>query len=264
MVLRSLKNGLDDIRDGLRRHRVWVALANEDIGDQHRLTTLGPIWLLLNYLLFVGTFVFVFAHGDSSRSDYPGYVAIGLFVWLFLSELISQSLTLFVRERGFVHGTTLPLSVYVLRLTMQIAIRSSYSFLGCFALLLLIGPSLSVEWLFSIISLFLILSIAPAIVILLAFLGVYAPDSQYIVSNIMRIGMFLTPVFWYYDGSSGVRHTFYYWNIFTYFIEIVRMPILNADFPWGYLGGFFSMGALIWILALFFLGRLRKQLAFVL
>lgn len=263
MILTALRGGLADIRDGLRRRRVWVALANEDIGDQHRLTTLGPIWLLLNYLLFVGTFMFVFGHGDSAHPDYPAYVAVGLFVWLFMSEVISQSLTLFVRERGFIQGTTLPLTVYVLRLAMQSVIRSSYALLGCVAILLIAGTPLSAGWLWSLAPLLLILAIAPAVIVVLAFLGTYIPDTQYIVSNMMRIGMFLTPIFWYYDGTGGVRHAFYYWNPFTYFIEVVRIPVLQGVFPVQFFLICLSMGALLWILAVLTLGRLRKQVAFV-
>ena len=54
-----IANAFADIGMGLRRWRVWVALASEDIGDQHKRTTLGPLWLLINYLLFVATFVFL-------------------------------------------------------------------------------------------------------------------------------------------------------------------------------------------------------------
>lgn len=263
-ILAALRGGIADIRDGLRLRRVWVALANEDIGDQHRLTTLGPIWLLVNYLLFVGTFVFVFTHGDSAHPDYPAYVAIGLFVWLFMAEIISQSLTLFTRERGFIQGTTLPLSVYVLRMTMQSVIRASYALLGCLVILLAAGPPFSVAWLLSLGPLMLILAVAPAVIIILAFLGTYVPDSQYVISNMMRIGMFLSPIFWYYDGAGGIRHAFYQWNPFTYFIEIVRMPILQGTYPLQYSLVCLVMGVSFWILALLLLGRFRKQVVFAL
>jgi lipopolysaccharide transport system permease protein len=262
MFLADLRGGCADLSEGLRRRPVWIALANEDIGDQHRLTTLGPIWLLLNYLIFVATFVFVFVDPNNAHPDYGSYVAISLFVWLFMSELISQSLTLFIRERGFIMGTTLPLAVYVFRLTMQSTIRSSYAFLGCLAILLIAGPPISSAWLLSIGSILLILCISPAVVIILAFLGTYVPDSQYIIANLLRIGMFLSPIFWYYDGSGGLRHAFYYWNPFTYFIEIVRMPVLTGVFPLSFFLVCLFLGVLFWVSALLTLGRLRKQVVF--
>jgi lipopolysaccharide transport system permease protein len=99
---------------------------------------------------------------------------------------------------------------------------------------------------------------------LFAFAGAFFPDIQFIVSNFMRIGMFLTPVFWTYEGSGGVRHVFYYWNPFTYFLEIVRVPILSGNLPIRSLLFCTAAGFCLWAVALLLLGRFRKQVVFVL
>lgn len=85
-----VSNALADMRAGLRMRRVWVALASEDIGDQHRRTTLGPLWLLLSYLAFAGTFIF---HRGDTDSSYAVYVATGLLVWFYIMETITGSTT---------------------------------------------------------------------------------------------------------------------------------------------------------------------------
>src|SRR5690606_6468836 len=110
-MLRILANALDDMAVGYARRRVWITLATEDIGDQHRRTTLGPLWLLVNYFAFAGTFVFVFNPNPSA--EFAIYVATGLLVWIYLSDTITQSVTLFEREESFIKGTNLPLSAYV-------------------------------------------------------------------------------------------------------------------------------------------------------
>ncbi len=264
MKLAGLRGGVADVRNGFRRRRVWVALATEDIGDQHRLTTLGPIWLLINYLLFAGTFIFVFHRLESEHPQYPAYVAVGLFVWLFLSEVVTRSVTLFIRERSFIQGTTLPLSVYVFRLMMQTLIRCSYALLGCLAILAFTETNFSSQWFGALGSLLLLVAIAPAVIILLAFLGVYFPDSQHLINNIMRVGMFLTPVLWFHDDTSTIRQVFYYWNPFTYLIEIVRIPLLHGYFPWTYFGACLMLGGCCWILAMMTLGNRRSQVVFAL
>src|SRR4051812_12709591 len=115
----SLLLALDDLSSAYRRRRVWIALANEDIGDQHRRTTLGPLWLLVNYLAFAGTFVVIFGPSEG-RGNYATHVAVGLFVWVYINEVVSQAITLFVREESFIKGTVLPLTIYVMRMTMQV------------------------------------------------------------------------------------------------------------------------------------------------
>lgn len=259
----TLNTALSDIVEGLRLKRLWVALAFEDIGDQHRLTLLGPIWLLINYLAFAGTFIFIF-NAHANNPQYAAYVAIGLFVWFFIMETISNSVSLFSREEAYINGTTLPLTVYVLRMLMQATIRASYALAGCLGILALEGMAVDWAWAYSALGLLLILAVAPAVIIVFAFMGAYFPDSQYVVSNLMRIGMFVTPIFWHYQGSHGVQHAFYFWNPFTYFLEIVRAPVLEGAFPIHAFAICIAIGAIIWVLALLLLGRLRRELVFAL
>lgn len=263
-MIGTLRDAFSDIRAGFGLHRVWIALANEDIGDQHRRTTLGPLWLLINYLAFAFTFIFVVQQGASGTPNYPAHVAIGLLIWFYMAEIVAQAVSLFVREESFIKGTTLPLSVFVLRLCMQGLLRAGYALVGCIAILAFSGTAITVGWAWALVAILVLLAVTPAVVVIFAFLGAYFPDSQFIVSNLMRIGMFLTPVFWAYDGSGGIRHAFYWWNPFTYFIEIARVPIISGDVPIRSLWLCIGIGLACWVMALLLLGRLRKRVVFVL
>ncbi len=225
-----MAGALEDLKAGFRMRRVWIALASEDIGDQHRRTMLGPLWLLVNYLMFAGTFIFLFRRG-SGIPEYPAYVATGLLVWFFMMETIIKAVSLFVREEAFIKGTTLPLSVYVMRLALQSTIRAGYALVGCMVLLAFSGVSVSFGWAWTLIGIVVVLLATPAVIVIFAFLGAFFPDSQFFVNNLMRVGMFLTPVFWTHGNEGGVRRALYYWNPFTYFLDLVREPILTATFP---------------------------------
>lgn len=243
-------------------HRVWVALAAEDIGDQHRRTTLGPLWLMINYLAFAGTFIFIF-HSDAGGEDYAVYVATGLLVFFFIMETITQSVTLFAREEGFIKGTTLPLSVYVMRLALQSIIRAAYAVVGCALILGLSGASVTPVWLWSMAGVLVILLTLPAAIICFAFLGVFIPDSQFVVTNLMRVAMFVTPVFWSDPGLGGIRGAFFHFNPFTWFLEIVRAPIVAGTAPLEALGLCAAIGVIAWGLALLLLGAFRRRVALV-
>jgi ABC-type polysaccharide/polyol phosphate export permease len=262
-MLNIFKDAFADLSSGLRKKRVWMALAAEDISDQHRRTALGPVWLLLNYLAFAATFIIIMQQ-DAGIPNYMAHVAIGLLVWFYMMETINAAVILFAREEAFIRGTTLPLSVYVLRLTTQALIRASYAAVGCLGLLLLSGVGISVAWLWSVLAILIIMAATPAVIIIFAFLGAYFPDSQFIVANVMRVGMFLTPVFWAHTGSGGARGVLYYYNPFTYFLEIVRVPIVSGDVPVRSL--LFCAGLTLgaWIIGLFLIGRLRRDVVFVL
>lgn len=260
---RNFMDALNDFRAGLAMWRVWMALAQEDIGDQHRRTTLGPLWLLINYLSFAGTFIFIFDRGHGV-ANYPAYVAVGLLVWFYIMETINQAVILFTREESFIKGTTLPLSIYVFRLTAQSIVRAGYALFGCAILLLLSGVSVSAVWGWSGLGILIIVLTTPPAIISFAFLGAFFPDSQFIVSNLMRLGMFLTPIFWTHDGAGGARAFLYYWNPFTYFVEIVRQPIVAGTVPWQAFSICLTIGLVLWIIALLLFTRFRRDVVFVL
>ncbi|MBK1623204.1 ABC transporter permease [Afifella marina] len=260
-MLKWLWAAFADLREGIAFRRAWMALAGEDITDQHRRTALGPIWLLINYLAFVGTFIAIF--GYARGAGFSAYVALGFFVWMYLSEVINQSISLFVREENFIKGTRLPLSVYVFRLTMQSLIRAGYALIGLLGLLFILGTPITMAWMWSLIGILLIVAITPAAITVLAVAGAFFPDLQFVVGNVIRLGLFLTPIFWY-PAEGAIRGHFYFWNPFTYFLEIVRVPITDGVLP---LHAFYVcglIGAISWLLALWSLGRFRRQIIFVL
>lgn len=242
---------------------VWTALAAEDIDDAHRRTLLGPLWLLFNYLLFAATFVVIFKRGFGVE-NYHAYVAIGLLVWLFIRETISQSVLLFVREESFIKGTVLPLSVYVMRQCMQSVIRSGYASIGALAILLLTGNLPTLIWLVSALGVALLLFTAPAVVVLFAVAGVMLPDLRFVVGNLMRLGMFLTPVFWGREGGGGLRAALYLYNPFTHYVAIVRAPIHTGDIPFSSWGVCLAITAALWLASVPLLGRYRKEIVFLL
>lgn len=256
-----LRSALSDVKSGWRFRPLWVALATEDIGDQHRRTALGPLWLLINYLLFVGVFILVF--GQRSGIPYfTAYSAIGMLIFLYIQEVTLQAVSLFIREEGFIAGTRLPLTVYVLRLTTQSLIRFLYASAGCVLLVAMGGAVLSPNAALSLIGIVNLIVATPAVIIVLAFMGAYFPDSQFIVANAMRIMMFLTPIFWS-KGYNHVIDTLYHFNPLTHYIESIRSP-----FVYGSMIGFsmyisISITCLFWILAIFLLGRYRTKIVFL-
>jgi len=252
-----------DLGNGLRRRRVWMALATEDVGDQHRRTMLGPLWLVINYFTLLAIFVFLFDRSGGLQ-NYPVYVATGLLAWMFISEIISSSVALFVREEGMIKGTTLPLSVYVFRLLTNSMIRTCYSIVATLVVLAYFGATFTPTWFWAIPGMMLIVLTAPAAIIIFAFIGAYFPDSQYIVGNLMRVGMFLTPVFWNPEGRGGLRGAVYHMNPFTYFLELVRMPIFESTIPVMAYAVCGTVCVLLWMIALPLLGRFRRSLVFIL
>ncbi|MEO6396592.1 MAG: ABC transporter permease [Devosia sp.] len=257
-----VREALADIIGGYQRRRVWIALATEDIFDQHRRTTLGPLWLLVNYFAFAATFIFIFTPPPPDPL-HAIYIGVGLLVWFYITDTVTQAVSLFEREEGFIKGTTLPLSVYVMRLTLQNVIRSGYALVGCIVILLLAGVTVTSAWLWSALGIALVLVASPAVIMVFALLGAFFPDSQFIVANLMRVAMFASPVFWGRADGSQLLSTLYYWNPFTYFLAIVREPIVDGTAPLSSLGVCLAITLGLWTAAILLLGTFRRRVALI-
>lgn len=257
----ALANPIHDIAQSLRLSAVWWALAREDVADQHRRTSLGPLWFLLTYLSFAAIFIFLFSERGGGL-NYPAYVAVGLLVWLFIMETLVASVMLFTQEQGLIKGTRLPLFVYVMRQLVRSVLRLLYALPGCALILVLSGQQIGEAWGWALLALALILLIAPAAIAVCAFVGAYFPDTQFIMVSALRLFMFLTPIFWVYRGDGGVRQAAHDWNPFSYVLRAVRGPILGEPVHWidfAVLGG---GGVLLWALALWLLAAGSRNLVF--
>jgi ABC-type polysaccharide/polyol phosphate export permease len=260
-MLQPVSEAVGDLRAAWRGRRIAMAFAHEDVADAYRKTSLGPIWMLISYLLFNCAIVFVAGH-PADIPNYIGFVACGLLVFQFMSEVISDGVTLFHREQPYIKGTTLPISIYVFRLTCRSMLRNAYPLAGAVGLLLYSGEIPNVAWLYAIAGIVLIILATPAVVTVAAIIGALSPDMGFVVQNVLRLSFFLSPVFW--DKTEDpIRKIFYHLNPFTYFISIVRTPIIK-----GYPDAFAWLVAIaitlvFWLIAILLLGRFRNRIVFL-
>lgn len=257
----AMANPIGGIAEALRLSPVWIALAREDVADQHRRTSLGPIWFLLTYLAFAAIFIFLFSERGRGV-NYPAYVAVGLFVWFFIMETISASMALFSQEQGLIKGTRLPLFVFVMRQLVRSVLRLLYTVPGCVLILVLSGQLPEPGWLWSLTAMALILAVTPAVITVCAFVGAYFPDSQFMVTSLMRLLMFVTPVFWVYNGGGGIRQAAHDWSPFSYVLRSVRGPMLGEPVQWIDFAVVGVGGMLLWALALWLLAAGSRNLVF--
>lgn len=261
-MLSDLTAAVNDLRSAWRMRAVAIALASEDVKDLYRRTFLGPIWLLVSYILFVASIAWVVG-GVDGTPHYIAFVACGLLIFNFMSEVLGESSNLFQRESAFIKGSTLPISIYVMRLTSKTLMRSVFPLVGAIGFILLSGLTPTLSWGYALLGIVLLVLATPAVATVFATLGVVLPDMHFIVQNVLRLAFFLTPIFWDHAGDP-IRKFFFYWNPFTHFINIVRSPIMTGDpaeFSW-LIAGVLTLAA--WVLAIILLGRYRDRIVFML
>jgi lipopolysaccharide transport system permease protein len=206
----------------LRRERIWRSLGRafvlpfrtitrnrglirvmvrRDILGRYRGSFGGAFWTVINPLLLILTYFFVFGlvlHSrfgtDTSRSGFALYLLAGMLPWLAFSEAAGRAPTVLLEHRNFVQKLvfaveTLPINLVAAGLVTEI-----------FAAILYCGFLLAVKGSIPATVLWLPLLLIPHLLFtggiawFLAALGVFVRDLGQIIGFVLTLWFFLTPI----------------------------------------------------------------------
>ena len=98
--------------------------------------------------------------------------------------------------------------------------------------------------------------------VLFGLAGTFFRDLPFIVVNVMRLLMFITPVFWSHEGVGGWRGILYHWNPLTHYIDIFRRPVVEGIVPMTSWAITLLASTLLSAAALVMLGKFQRQIVF--
>ena len=178
-------------------------LTLRDIRGQYKRTVLGRVWSLASPLsaMLVYTFVFLFifnikpAAGDPSGVNvFAIWLLCGLLPWTFFSAAISAGMGSLVGNSGLITKVYFPRVV----LPISSVLTVGYNWLFEMAVLtiaLLIVGAFVLPWLPLVVLMMLILVVfATGVGLALSVANVYFRDTQYLLSIVLQIWMYLTPI----------------------------------------------------------------------
>lgn len=235
LSMRSLvplfSKSLQDWRDALRMWRLWTALGREDLSDRYRRTVLGVSWLVTSFALFILVYIVVFGHGSGlTLSQYALYVTIGFGMWSFISSVVSDSCVAYTASSGWILGSAIPYPVFFLQSLFRNSIVFSLTLLVIAGALAWEKESWSATMLYAIPA---VLSYALPPIWLAAILAPLCAryrDLYHAVQTAMRLLFFVTPILWL-PGQRAQLALMAKYNLLTYFIDIVRSPLIYDVFP---------------------------------
>jgi lipopolysaccharide transport system permease protein len=190
----------------LHRHRdLFNQFARRAVELRHRASMLGLVWAVLAPLisLSIYTFVFCYVFGGSltkspseTRQEYALGAFLGLILFNFLTEVLSQSPHTIVTQPNFVKKVVFPLEILPAATVGAAAFHAGISLVLALVGVAVMGPGLDghAMWL---------LAIAPPIA-MIAFgcawffsaLGVFVRDISNVMPFIMQILMYVSAVFY--------------------------------------------------------------------
>ena len=265
-IIPAFSIALKDIGTALSQWSLCISMAKEHFLKKNKVRMLGPIFLPVDYLFMVFIFTFIFRpRGDFD--NYTAYIAIGLCIWFIIMHALSDSASLFSEYKPFILGSRLPIPFYVVCQLIDSLIRARYYILFCAIVIFVVGHPLSIHWLWGLVGAAVVIFSMVALMVIIAIASAFFAPLGALTPIVMRLCMFLTPVFWLPNPSGGVSHVLRALladlNPFHHHLRIIREPLLNMSFPVSSLMICLAFSVLAWMVALFLLGTTRKKIAFL-
>jgi lipopolysaccharide transport system permease protein len=253
---------ITDLIEGLQAHRVWVLLAQMDIKQRYRRSVLGPFWITITMIIFIVAIGPLYGHllGMGSEEFIP-YLAMGIIAWGLISGLILDGAAAFVGAEHLVRSVKLPYTVHILRVLQRNLIIFLHNLLAFVPFMIWLGIRPQWTWLAAIPGVALVLLAALPTAFLLGTLSARYRDMQQLISSIVQLVFFLTPIFWKAELLKD-RIWLANYNPFQILLEVVRGPIVEG-IPSAH--AYMKAGVLIVLLyaaAAPFFVRYRRRLAF--
>ena len=222
-----------------RYRELLFFLAWRDITVRYKQAALGAAWALVQPLVTMIMFTFVFsnlAHMASGTVDYHMLVLAGLLPWQLFSSALSSS------SSSLVSNTNLISKIYFPRLVIPLSslgvaladFAVTLLLYACFAAVL--GPAPT--WRVLVMPVFMVIALIIALGagLWLSALTVKYRDFRFIVPFLLQFGIFATPV----GYRTDVLHT---WGGL---LAINPLTGVIAGFRWSLLGSDFALDPSIW------------------
>lgn len=226
--------GFNDLKSGLKRFDLWSALAAEDLQQRYTRAGLGMFWIGISYAVFLTVYIAIF--GPLAGDEMPErviYITTGFLVWQYMSSAVTDGLHVFIRNAHWIRASRLPYSVFCFQSFANLIINFCYTLAVSVAVLVYFRSGFSentsvITLASSCLGLLNVLISAIWIQIIVGIICLRFRDFLHFVTSVIRIGFFLTPVIWEGERLGELGKWIETLNPLTYYIEVVRGPILDG------------------------------------
>ncbi|MDQ6698559.1 MAG: ABC transporter permease [Acidobacteriota bacterium] len=252
-----------------RNRSLMRSLVRRDILGRYRGSFGGSFWTILNPLLLILTYFFVFgvilrqrSESDPSRTGFLFYFLAGMLPWLAFSEAIGRAPSIMLEYRVFIKKLRFPVEILPVNLVLAGMVSETFG-LALFALGFLIARGLvpaSVLWLpLLVIPQFLFTA---GLCWFLAALGVFIRDLGQINGFLLTIWFFMTPICYpeaaIPQGAAAIMTR----NPMFVLVRGYRAIFLQGHAPaWGSIAKFWLLSVVVFLAGYAWFHKLRKSFA---
>jgi ABC-type polysaccharide/polyol phosphate export permease len=219
-----------DLLTGLSEWRLWGRLGWIDVRRRYTRTVIGPFWSAVNLgILFLALGSVGTGLWGKQAADYLPFLAAGMVVWLLVSNIVAESCGLFIASTNLFRQLRFNYSIMAYALVWRNLITFAHNLTVFVVVSLAVGaPVVTPATLLAIPGLALLTINSVWIAILLGMFCLRFRDVQPLLTTLLQISIFVTPIFWPPDRLHGLMHLIYVdLNPLYHVIVLVRAPLLG-------------------------------------
>lgn len=207
------------------------ALAIKMIILRYKNSIFGFMWSLMNPLIYLIIFSFIFSYAFPNIDRYPLYALTGLVLWMFFSSSTIQVIESLINNAGVLKSINVPSIAFPLAAQVASLINLALSLIPFTLLMLSFGLKISWETILFIPIIILFTSFTFGISLILTSLNVYFRDVQFAWASFMPAIFYASPIA--YTASFIPEN--YLWvlklNPLYHFIEATRSALYYNTTP---------------------------------
>ncbi len=254
---------LVDVAAGMQAANIWGRLGWRETKRRYRRTVFGPFWTTVSLGIFVLTLGLLWAnlwHQDAKA--YLPYLTSGMLCWTLFSAVCNEGCVGFHSYEMLIKQIRISYTL----LACAIVWRNLIVFLHNMSIFVLVclyaGVSVTWSTLLVVPGLLLLSLNLVWIATLFGAMCARYRDIHQLVTNLLQISLFLTPIFWSPNQLRGRVATVAEYNPLYHLVAVVREPLLgNAPQPlhWTVVGVITVIG---WALTLQVMCKFRHRIVY--
>lgn len=254
---------LNDISE---HHQLLLATTRIELIKRYAGSWLGFFWIVLNPLLFLSVYLFVYlvvfqtTWPDTTAVGYTIFVFAGLVPFLAFMEAANSSVALIRANLHLVKNLIFPPDLIPIRLVLTVLVGE---FVGLVILLVLAAFDGGLSWKLALLPPLLCVQFLFLVgtAFLCAGFGVLLPDFGYFLNSFLMLLLFLSPIGYKPGTLTGLIRYIAVFNPFTYMIETFRAVLVRtAPFDLKAMTLYLFMSVAFFCLGSMFFARLRAHL----
>jgi lipopolysaccharide transport system permease protein len=222
-----------DLRDTLLGWRLWFALGTNDIRQRYRRSKLGQFWITVSMAVFIVTIGSVYAllFRVDIREQLP-HVVVFYSAWSFMSACMNEGAGAFTEAERYLRQERLPKLTFVARVVWRNLLAYLHNLVLVPVTFLIFSIGIGLGAIAAVIGVVFMIVNVCLVVVILSVLCTRFRDLRQVVSNVIQIAFFISPIMWQPSVMPAAARLLVEFNPVAAHLRLIGDPLLGQSFPY--------------------------------